>query len=52
MLDLTYIEKYSFLLDLKLMILTLKVLFEKENTEGIEDWQTSAEVEEDAGNLG
>ena len=46
MLDLTYIEKYSFLLDLKLMILTLKVLFEKENTEGIEDWQTSAEVED------
>jgi lipopolysaccharide/colanic/teichoic acid biosynthesis glycosyltransferase len=52
MLDLTYIEKYSFLLDLKLMILTLKVLFEKENTEGIEDWQTSAEVEENAGDLG
>ena len=52
MLDLTYIEKYSFLLDLKLMILTLKVLFEKENTEGIEDWQTSAEVEEDSDNPG
>ena len=45
MLDLTYIEKYSFLLDLKLMILTLKVLFEHDNTEGIEDWQTSAEVD-------
>ena len=51
MLDLTYIEKYSFLLDLKLMILTLKVLFEKENTEGIEDWQTSAEVENPSDNL-
>lgn len=45
MLDLTYIEKYSFLLDLKLMLMTVKVLFEKENTEGIEDWQTSAEVD-------
>ena len=49
MLDLTYIEKYSFLLDLKLMILTLKVLFEHENTEGIEDWQTSAEVDGNGG---
>ena len=46
LLDLTYIEKYSFLLDLKLMLLTLKVLFGDENAEGIEDWQTSAEVEE------
>ena len=49
MLDLTYIEKYSFLLDLKLMLLTVKVLFEHENTEGIEDWQTSAEVDGDSG---
>ena len=39
-----YIEKYSFLLDLKLMLLTFKILFQKENTEGIEAWQTSAEV--------
>ena len=46
LLDLTYIEKYSFLLDLKLMLLTLKVLFEEENTEGIEAWQTSAEIED------
>lgn len=43
-MDLTYIEKYSFWLDLKLMLLTFKILFQKENTEGIEDWQTSAEV--------
>lgn len=41
-LDLHYIENYSFLLDMKLVILTLKILFQKENTEGIEDWQTSA----------
>ena len=41
-LDLTYIKKYSFLLDLKLMILTFKILFQKENTEGIESWQTNA----------
>lgn len=46
-MDLTYIEKYSFWLDLKLMLLTFKILFQKENTEGIEAWQTSAETEED-----
>ena len=43
-LDLIYIENYSFLLDLKLMILTFKILFQKENTEGIESWQTNAAV--------
>ena len=30
------------MLDLKLMLLTFKILFQKENTEGIESWQTSA----------
>lgn len=41
-LDLTYIENYSFMLDLKLMLLTFKVIFHPDNTEGIEDWQTTA----------
>lgn len=41
-LDLTYIENYSFLLDLKLLVLTFKILFQKENTEGVEQWQTTA----------
>lgn len=50
LLDLTYIEKYSFLLDLKLMLLTLKVLLGDKNAEGIEDWQTSAEVEKTSDN--
>lgn len=45
-LDLTYIKKYSFLLDLKLMILTFKILFQRENTEGIESWQTNAATPE------
>lgn len=45
-LDLNYIEKYSFLLDMKLLMLTVKILFQKENTEGIEDWQTSAATRE------
>lgn len=48
-LDLYYIENYSFMLDLKLMLLTIKILFQKENTEGIESWQTSAAPEQDSG---
>ena len=41
-LDLTYIENYSFLLDLQLIAATVKVLFQKDNTEGVEAWQTTA----------
>ncbi len=41
-LDLTYIETYSLLQDIKLMMLTFKILFQKENTEGVEQWQTTA----------
>ena len=33
-LDLMYIEKYSVLLDLKLILMTVKVMFMKESTEG------------------
>ena len=49
MLDLPYIEKYSFWLDIKLMLLTVKTLFQKENTEGVEAWQTSAQIEDEHG---
>lgn len=41
-LDLTYIEKYSVSLDLKLMLLTLKILFKPESTEGVEENQVNA----------
>jgi exopolysaccharide biosynthesis polyprenyl glycosylphosphotransferase len=41
-LDMTYIENYSLRLDIKLMLMTLKILFLKENTEGIESWQVDA----------
>ena len=41
-LDLTYIENYSVWLDLKLMLLTLKVLFWPDSTEGIENEQITA----------
>lgn len=46
-LDLTYIENYSILLDLKLMFLTFKVIFHPDNTEGIEEWQTTAALQND-----
>lgn len=41
-LDLTYIENYSFWLDIKLLFLTFKILFQKENTEGIDADQITA----------
>ncbi len=41
-LDLTYIENYSAWLDLKLMLMTVKVIFQKENTEGVEKEQVTA----------
>lgn len=46
-LDLTYIENYSIMLDLKLMLLTFKVIFHPDNTEGIEDWQTTAALQQE-----
>lgn len=36
-LDLTYIQNYSLVLDLKLILLTVKILFMKESTEGVEN---------------
>lgn len=41
-LDLIYIENYSVMLDLKLMLLTLKVLLWPDSTEGIEKEQITA----------
>ena len=41
-LDLTYIEKYSFWLDIKLCFLTVKILFQKEKSEGVDDTQKTA----------
>lgn len=39
-LDITYIENYSVLLDLKLMLLTLKILLLPEATEGVDSSQS------------
>lgn len=47
-LDLTYIENYSVWLDLKLMLLTLKILFKPESTEGVDSTQTTALKNESA----
>ena len=41
-LDLAYIENYSFWLDLKLLLLTLKIVLKPESTEGVDANQTTA----------
>lgn len=43
-LDMIYVENASLLMDLKLLLLTLKVLFIKESTEGLEDGQITASI--------
>ncbi|MFV0362816.1 MAG: sugar transferase [Suipraeoptans sp.] len=45
-LDLTYIENYSIWLDVKLMLLTLKILFWPDSTEGVESEQITAMKQE------
>lgn len=45
-LDLTYIENYSLWLDIQLMLLTLKILFWPDSTEGVESEQITALKEE------
>ncbi len=46
-LDLTYIENYTVWMDVKLMLLTLKILFVPESTEGIDEGQTTAMKDSD-----
>ena len=41
-LDLFYIENYSFFLDLKLLLMTVKIFCQKEVSEGVEDNQRNA----------
>lgn len=50
-LDLMYIENYSAWLDLKLIIMTVKILFIKESTEGVADGQLTATSVESAENI-
>lgn len=44
MFDLIYIESYSFLLDIKIMIMTIKILFIPESTQGIDEGQQNADA--------
>lgn len=46
-LDLAYIENYTVWLDLKLMLLTLKILFKPESTEGVDSKQITAMKQEE-----
>ena len=41
-LDLTYIQQYSVWLDIRILFLTFKILFIRENTEGVDENQTTA----------
>ena len=41
-LDMIYVEKCSVWLDIKLILLTLKVIFQKESTEGLDEGNTTA----------
>ena len=40
-MDLIYIEKYSLLLDIKLIVMTIKILFQKESTEGFDEEESA-----------
>lgn len=43
-LDLMYIENYSFLLDIKLILMTIRIVFKKESTEGFDKVASAEEI--------
>ncbi len=43
-LDLMYIENYTFLLDVKLVLMTIRILFKKESTEGFDKVVSAEEI--------
>ena len=47
-LDLMYVQNYSILLDLKLVLMTIKIMFMKESTEGFDEKQISEIQSRDA----
>ena len=46
-LDMMYIENYSLLLDIKLIILTLRIIFSKDSTEGIDKAEANQRMVDD-----
>ena len=46
-MDLMYINRMSIFEDLRIMLATVKILFMKESTEGIEEGQTTASHKEE-----
>lgn len=46
-MDLIYVSNQSFMQDIKLILMTVKILFMKESTEGVEDGSTTAHIEAD-----
>ena len=46
-MDLLYIENYSFLLDIKLILTTIRIMFSKDSTEGIDKAQENAQKAKD-----
>ncbi len=50
-LDLFYIENYSLWLDIKLILMTIKILFKRESTEGIGEEQLTAEKKTNASDI-
>lgn len=45
-LDLFYIENYSFWMDLKLILMTVKTVLKKDATEGVAEGQVTAQKED------
>lgn len=50
-LDLFYIENYSLWLDIKLILMTVKILFKPTSTEGIQEEQLTAEKKTDTSDI-
>lgn len=50
-LDLFYIENYSVWLDIKLILMTVKIVLKRESTEGIDSEQTTALKEKDTSDV-
>ena len=41
--DVTYIENFSILLDIRIMFMTFKIIFKKDSTEGVSEGETVRE---------